>query len=139
MAIAVAAARFLGVDVAATEWRRGLDVFFEIHGTGAEKRWLKRQPDHVTGAAMMWTAKEALAKAKGVGLATRWDGLELIPISGQKFSPAREALEVRTSVHSLCMDGLALSVAFPEGATVPQILDWRFKSPCVCTANRTER
>lgn len=139
MAVAVSATKFIGVDIASTESRRGLDVFFDIHGTVAERRWLTRQADHSVGAAMLWSAKEALAKANGRGLAAGWEELQLVPISRGGFVPARADPEIPVTIGAINSEGLALSAAFPGDAKAPQLLDWRYKRPCVCTAIRTGR
>lgn len=80
-----------------------------------ELEWMARQPDQLTAFLRLWTAKEAVGKALGLGL--HQGGLRReMPLGG---GPVRSASGL--SVTQLPCPGGVLSVAAPTGVSVHQL------------------
>jgi acyl transferase domain-containing protein/phosphopantetheinyl transferase len=89
--ISIAHTMELGVAIASTEGPVGIDLeavaersaaVEKIALTGGEQRWLDAQPHRAEGMTRLWTAKEAVAKVLGTGLAGRPQSLEVTVDAG---------------------------------------------------------
>ncbi|WP_420323242.1 4'-phosphopantetheinyl transferase family protein [Kribbella sindirgiensis] len=80
-----------------------------------ELEWMRQQDDELVAFLQLWTAKEAVGKALGVGL--RGAGLRReMPLGGGEVEPG-------LVVTHLSLPGAVLAVAAPVGVGVSPTLD----------------
>ena len=114
VAVAAASGGPVGVDL---EEVRGREVagLAERWFAGRELEWMRRQDDELVAFLQLWTAKEAVGKALGVGL--RGEGLRReMPLGGGEVEPG-------LLVTHLSLPGAVLAVAAPVGVGVSPTLD----------------
>lgn len=87
VAVAFPAGMRVGLDLERIDPKRAETVRKGVPLSPAEENWLKQPgwPD-ATALLALWTAREALGKALGIGMACKWDGLAL-----QEFTTAGAA------------------------------------------------
>lgn len=90
VAVAFPAGARIGLDLELIDARRAETVRKGVPLSGEEEGWLKSTALHEASALLLlWTAREALGKALGCGLACKWETLalrQIEPAGGGVFS-----------------------------------------------------
>ncbi len=121
VAIAFPAGARMGLDLELIEARRAETVRKGVPLSAEEEAWLKvTLLPEATALLLLWTAREALGKALGSGLACKWETLALREVAsgGRGFYAGRYRHQPQFHCASWVGPGAVMSLAFPETAEV---------------------
>lgn len=117
VAIAIGNVVTIGVDIESTPTRGALATLVNELCTPAEKTYLETLPPSVHEDAMLalWTRKEALLKAFGIGLLAEPSSVQADP-DAVVSPPPSAPMQVPCQVRNICLpDNLAGALARPAG------------------------
>ncbi len=114
VAVAVSPEGLIGIDVQSRFPTSELDALIKRVCHPNEARWLAQRDHRLSGFLQIWTRKEAVLKAIGVGITTKLTSIDTDPASQR----GAELSEIGLRVSSLSQPDGALAIAAQRNVTI---------------------